>query len=261
MCEPFRQDLIAKHRFYVEQARKRLLSQFENMEAEADKAAEEHLEKMSVHFNPDQDAPSDFYEAAHDKAIEFCLLLSDMHEVTRLSVIAGMFHQWDKKLRDWIVREMRCWPHGENAARSIWKADAPAIMDFLVAFGFNVKDLPCYKRLNAMRLVVNVFKHGNGLSLDVLKKSFPEFISDSFGGDEVHRFPFSFLDHTHMEVTDAHLDQFSEAILEFWMAVPKEIFLSEKIDAPDWFEKAFSKDRTAAVDKAAPKAKRERKNH
>ena len=242
MWEPFRQNLIAEHRFYVEQARKRLLSQFENIETEADKAAEEHLEKMSIHFNPDKHDPSDFYEAAHDKGVEFYQLLSDMHKTTRLSVIAGMFHQWDKKLRDWIVREMHHWHHGENATRSIWKADVPALMDFFVAFGFNVKTFPCYERLNAMRLVVNVFKHGNGSSFDELKESFPDLIADPPGEDGEHVFPFDFMDHTDMKVSDAHLDQFSEAILEFWMAVPKEIYLSREIDAPKWFEKAFLKD-------------------
>jgi hypothetical protein len=242
MWEPFRQNLMAEHRFYVEQARKRLLSQFENIGAEADKAAEEHLEKMSMHFNPDVHDPSDFYESANDKGIEFYQLLSDMNETTRLSVIAGMFHQWDKKLRDWITREMHHWHHGENATQEIWKVDFPKIMDFLVAFGFNVKALPCYERLDAMRLVVNIFKHGNGRSLDELKESFPEFIADPLDGEGDHRLFPHYLDHTDMKVLDAQLDQFSEAILDFWKAVPKEIFLSEEIDVPKWFEKAFLKD-------------------
>lgn len=246
MWEPFRQDLMAEHRFYVEQARKRLLSQFENMGAEADKAAEEHLVKMSIHFNPDNHDESDCYQAAHEKGVEFYQLLSDMHQTTRLSVIAGMFHQWDKKLRDWIVREMHHWHHGENATRSIWKADAPAIMDFLVAFGFNVKALPSYGRLDAMRLVVNVFKHGNGRSLDELKESFPEFISNPLGGDVDHQFLLQYLDHTDMNVSVAHLDQFSEAILDFWKDVPKTIFISEELKAPKWFEKEFLRDRAEA---------------
>ena len=248
MWEPFRQNLIAEHRFYVEQARKRLLSQFENMEAEADKAAEEHLEKMSIHFNPDKHDPSDFYEAAHEKGIEFYQLLSDMNETTRLSVIAGIFHQWDKKLRDWIVREMRHWHQGEHAIQSIWKADVTAILDFLVAFGFNVKALSCYERLDAMRLVVNVFKHGNGRSLDELKESFSEFIADPFGDEGDHQFFLHYLEHADMKVSDVQLDQFSEAILDFWKAVPKEIYLSGEIDAPKWFEKAFLKDGAEAYD-------------
>ena len=58
MWGPFRQSLIDGHLFYVEQARKRLLTQFENIEAEADKASEDWLENNSHRFDPDRDALS-----------------------------------------------------------------------------------------------------------------------------------------------------------------------------------------------------------
>ena len=212
------------------------------MEAEANNAAEEYLDKTSAHFNPDIHDPSDFYEAANNIEIEFYQLLNEMLENTRLSVIAGMFHQWDKSLRDWIVSEVRHWHRGENVTKSIWKADFPAIVDFLVAVGFDVRKSPCYEQLNAMRLVVNVFKHGNGPSFDELKEAFPKFFPDMLGGDSEHRFSFSFADHTNMKVSDVHLEEFSEAILDFWKAVPENIYLGEELDAPKWFEKAFLKD-------------------
>ena len=245
MWEPFRQKLMAEHRFYVEQARKRLLSQFDKIEAEADKATEEYLEKMSFHFNPDQDDPSAFFEAAGDKGVEFYQLLSEMHENTCLSVVAGMFHQWEKSLKDWIICEMRHWHNGEHAIDSIWRRSFPEIMDFLVAVGFDVKKLQSYERLDAMRLVVNVFKHGDGPAFKELKALFPEFIHAPFSVLGEERFPFDFVDYTNMKVSDVHLEQFSEAILDFWIAVPKEIYLRGELDIPKWFEKAFLKDRAA----------------
>lgn len=242
MWEPFRQNLMAEHCFYVEQAQKRLLSQFDNIETEADKAAEEYLDKMSAYFNPDIHDPSDFYESANDKGNEFYQLLNEMHEITRLSVIAGMFHQWDKKLRDWIAREIRHWHLGNSVTKVIWKADFPAIVDFLVSVGFDVKKSPCYEQLNAMRLVVNVFKHGDGQSFEELRGAFPKFFPDLLGDDGNHRFPFSIANHTDMTVSDDHLKEFSEAILDFWRAIPTNIYLGEELDAPKWFEKAFLKD-------------------
>ncbi len=242
MWEPTRQNLMAEHRFYVDQARKRLLSQFENIGTEADKAADEHLEKMSIHFNPDVHDSSAYEEAAYDKGIEHYQLLSDMHETTRLSVIAGMFYQWDKNLRDWFVREMHHWHHGENATKFIRKADVPMIMDILAAFRFNVKELPSYGRLDAMRLVVNVFKHGNGPSLNELQKEFPEFVPRALGNDRQYEFSRYQLTHTNMKVSDAHLAQFSEAVLDFWKAVPKAIFLPDNLNSPKKFEEALLKD-------------------
>lgn len=242
MWEPIRQSWMAEHRFYVEQARKRLLSQFANMEEEADKAAEEHLEEISKFFHPDAHDEGDFYESANDKGIEFYQLLSDMQERTRLGVIAGMYHEWDKKLREWLTRELRHWCRGENVVRSIWKADMSSLFDLLLAFNFDARAVSKYKRLDAMRLVVNVFKHGHGTSFDELGAKYPEFVPDPLGGDGSHR--SRFLDHTNMVVSDEHLEQFSTAILDFWQAVPKEMSIEQdEIEVPKWFEKAYLKDR------------------
>lgn len=244
MWEHFRQMLMAEHRFYVEQSSKRLLSQFDNIEAEADKAAEEYLKKISGSFDPDTDDPADCYEAAYDKGVEFYQLLSEMQDNTRLSVVAGMYHQWDKSLREWVVQEMRHWHPGDHAVRSIWKVDFPVMVDFLVSIGFDVRKLPCHDSLNAMRLVVNVFKHGDGPSLEELKVSHPEFLPDPLGDGE-RSLPIDFLDYTNLKVSDVHLRQFSDAIMEFWQATPGEIYIDEELDFPAWFVKAVDKDRKA----------------
>jgi hypothetical protein len=241
MWEPLRQNLMEEHRFYVEQAQKRLLSQFDNMKAEADRAAEEHLEKMSIHFNADVYDPSDLYESAHEEGIAFYQLLSDMYENTRLSVIAGMYHQWDKKLREWIVNEMTHWHRGENAIQSIWKADFSKLMGFLLAMGFDAsKKVSGYERLNALRLVVNVYKHGNGSSLDDLKKSNPEFLTNPLRDGEL---PLDWIDHTFLHVSDQQLEEFSVAIMNFWKAIPERIFLADELNVPEWFKNAVLNDR------------------
>jgi hypothetical protein len=99
MWSDFRQSLIRRHEFSVEQAQKRLRSQFENMEAEADMAGEEGPEESGRYFDPDRHDEGSFYEAAQDVSIEFYGLLYEMRENTRLSAVAGMFHEWEKQLR------------------------------------------------------------------------------------------------------------------------------------------------------------------
>src|SRR5262245_51319463 len=76
MWERFRQSLIKGLLCYVEQVRKRLLSQYDDISAEADKAAEEWLENHRHRFDPDRHDPADFHEAAYDASIEFYSLLS-----------------------------------------------------------------------------------------------------------------------------------------------------------------------------------------
>jgi hypothetical protein len=101
-------------------------------------------------------------------------------------------------------------------------------------------ELASFQNVGTMRLVVNVFKHGEGISLDELKEKYPEFVPDPLGGEYRSRH----LDHSNMKVTDEHLEQFSSAILEFWRAIPEEMWIrQEESEVPKWFEKAYLKDR------------------
>jgi hypothetical protein len=238
MWEPFRQQLMAEHRFYVEQAKKRLLTRFDNIEAEATQARDDCLNDMSEFFNPDIHDPSDFYDASFNKGFEFYELLTEMRDNTRLSVVAGMFHQWDKKLRDWLVREVMHWHRGDNLTGAIWKANFEDVMGFLGAFGFDCHNSLYFQQLDAMRLVVNVFKHGDGDSFKALKSSFPEFLGEALEAERL----FGFADYTDLRVTDEQVARFSEAILDFWGAIPNQIFLPDEADLPKIFEKALSKD-------------------
>lgn len=155
---------VSEHRFYVEQAKTRLLSQFANIEAEADQAESEHWERSGQSFDPDWHDHGDLADAARDHGVEFYQLLSEMHDRTRLSVVAGMYHHWDKTFRRFLVREFR-WPKlviGDNTRRALWKLDSAKLERLLEAIGLDLSALACYPRIDAMRLVVNVFKHGEG---------------------------------------------------------------------------------------------------
>lgn len=229
---------ISEHRFYVDQAKSRLLSQFANIEAEADQAEAEHWERSGQSFDPDWDDPGDQAEAARDHGVEFYQLLSEMHDRTRLSVVAGMYHHWDKTFRRFLVREFR-WPRlviGDHTRRALWKLDSAKLEKLLGAIGLDLSALACYQRVDAMRLVVNVFKHGEGKSLDELRQHYPEFLRLSSSG-------WVLSDDTDIELSDSHVDEFAEAIELFWRELPPSVTFDEAdLDVPDEFEKAWKKD-------------------
>lgn len=243
MWGPVRQSLISRHMFYVEQARKRLLSQFEDIEAEAEKASEEWLERSSSRFDPDRHDPGDFYEAANDAGIEFYGLLNDMRDQTCLSIVAGMFHEWDKQLRDWLVREIQHWHRGNTAALKIWSSDFLQIAELLESVGWKFCSADYFRKLDACRLVVNVYKHGKGKSLDDLKQRFPEYLDDPFSGAGGSFSEVEHRDHTHLKVSEQQFQAFADAIVEFWQAVPENIFESKVKEVPEWFGKAILEDR------------------
>lgn len=238
----FRHSLIAGHIFYVEQAQKRLLSQFKDIESEADKASEEWLERSSQSFDPDRHDPGDFYEKANDVGIEFYGLLSEMRDQTRLSVIAGMFHGWEKQLRSWLVRELKYWYTGKNFPKAIWSAKFNDIIDLLESFGWGIRDRNYFELLDACRVVVNVYKHGDGSSFDELKKKYPEYLPDPASGKAFIHSDNDFRDHKDLEVSEDQFRAFSDAIVSFWEAVPKNVLQSDVKTELKWVEAALKKD-------------------
>lgn len=230
---------ISEHRFYVDQAKTRLLSHFANIEAEADQAEKELWERSGEFFDPDCHDPADLAEAARDHGMEFYQLLCDMHDRTRLSVVAGMYHQWDKSFRRFLVREFK-WPRlvvGDNTRRAIWKLDSAKLEQLLGALGLDLQKLSSYARLDAMRLVVNVFKHGEGQSLDDLRQRHPGFLGE-------HPHDWGFYDDTDLTVSDEQIDEFATAIEAFWNELPAELTFDEDadLDVPREFEKAWRRD-------------------
>lgn len=255
MWGSFRESLITGHHFYVEQARKRLLSQFDNMDEEAEKAANEWLDQYDHLFDPDRDDPASFYDMAHDVSIEFYQLLSEMRERTRLSVVAGMFHEWEKQLRNWLVREFENWGFEDDVLSEIWKSNFREIIDLLESFNWPVRSQGYFVKLDACRLVVNVYKHGDGNSLAALRKRFPEYLIDPL--PESMRFSgIEYLDHTNLQVSDEQIQYFSDAIVAFWQDVPEIIYGSQIHTVPDWLEKALN---AAAKTTSKPTTKRKSK--
>ncbi|MCG8400303.1 MAG: hypothetical protein MJA84_01760 [Firmicutes bacterium] len=242
MPECSRQCLIKEHSFYIEQAQSRLLSQFDDIESEADRAAEEWLEEGNRHFDPDHHDPSDFYEAANDAGIEFYELLSDMKEQTRLAIVAGMFHRWEKRLRDWLVQETQHWHRGESVKWKIWSVSFGDIIDFLECTGWKIRKEAYHSKLDSCRLIVNVYKHGDGTSVDELRKRYPIYLSGPSAAYDHSFSDASYRDYSHLRVTDEHLQSFAKAIKDFWQDVPEEVLESQLTVLPDWFGKALQKD-------------------
>lgn len=241
MWSHFREHLVASHEFFVAEARSRLLAQFDEtgMEAEADHFAETWLASMSSRFDPDRHDPGDFYEQATDESVAFYMRLQDLRTITRLSIIAGMYHEWEKQLRGWLARELLRLRGAREAVRSaVWSEDIGGLYDLLETWGWPVRDRAYFQDLHLCHLVVNVYKHGNGRSLAELQALEPGLTGDRGWPGGLALPP----DHNDLKIGDDAIERFSRVIVTFWRDVPENTF-DDQIDAwPRWLEKAFRKD-------------------
>lgn len=112
MTEPLRQSLISQHIFYVEQAQARLLLQFSELKTKesAEQFIKSWMKENQYRFNPSFHDEGDFYAEACER---YHALLA-LGNQTRLSVVSGLYHEWEKQLRQWLVDEIAHWCNSEQ---------------------------------------------------------------------------------------------------------------------------------------------------
>lgn len=251
--DSYRQRMLNAHNFYVEQAKKRLLSQFQNIEKEADSYGEQYLDDAGKFFDPDRHDPSDIYEQAHDELCEFYHLLEEMQKNTLFSVIAGMYHEWDKQFRMWLTLQVSLWHSGNKLPEEIWSSSFQKIIELASTLGWIENQSTSIKSLELCSLIVNVYKHGNGISFNSIIEKHPYLLPTK--SPELNKFYAHFKrkpDYTELGITEEHLEKFSAAIISFWKSIPEDTFNNDKLNFPDWFVKAHNKDCEEAKTSASP---------
>ncbi|GAB2208957.1 hypothetical protein ROS1_57750 [Roseibium sp. ROS1] len=245
MWDPFRRRLVEELDFFKEQADQRLLSQFENISQEAEAHAQEVYEASGACFNPECHDAADFVGSAQDAGIRFYELLDDMRRQTIFSVAAGMYHQFEIKLRDFLVREFQKSFSGEKLKQKLWRQEISKIFDLVEGCGWKVRNEPFFEHIDACRLVVNVYKHGDGKSLDELLDKYPKYLRSPFNDDNVRPWTVG-VDYTSLTVGREDLCVFHHAFRDFWNSIPVYTHFSDAVGVPEWVGNAIMSDREAS---------------
>ena len=239
-----RESNIQRHEFYCEQASKRLISQFSDLRAEADQFYDT---KMQVPANLSV-CDESYAEWAWEDAAEHYGMLVEMRQDVVLGTLAGMYHRWDKEFREWIEHNLSFFLSGEAFKAAIWKVTTSNLFDLLNGFGWDIKTSEFSEEIGKLRLVVNVYKHGDGRAWTEIKTKHPDLVRDPFSVElqsmENEKSGFYItLRHRNLLVTGNHYNDFVAAISSFWRSVPSKIHQSEGEYISSWLEKAMKKDK------------------
>lgn len=214
---------LSLHTFYVEQMKTRILSQFDDLEEEAQRhgnATYERLGRLPGHGDIDMIGIA---EVAYDEGLEHYLALSDLRKQVLLGGLAGMFHQWDKAVRQHLEYELRRDFDRDWIEREIWNSQLSKLINIFEKSNWPIKSLPCYSQIGALQLVVNVYKHGKGRSLSELSADYGEYVENPL--QKLMPNTALNLDHKDLTVTDDQFGEFADAIRDFWEAMPERLFL------------------------------------
>lgn len=214
--------ILDRHDFYVTQVKRRVLGHFADIEAEAKRFADSEYDRLgSMPFGEDGDM-STVAEAALDRAQSFYGLLDDLRRQMLLGALAGCF----KELRDFIARELRHTIKAEDAQQFAWNLNIGKVFDLIEEFGWNCRRESFFARIDAIRLVVNVYKHGKGSSFIELASNHPEFLQSPLTA--APRVTDDFLRYNHLEITDRQFDELTAALRAFWITFPERLFVHVK---------------------------------
>ena len=180
--------IIKNHNLLLEQFTTRILPHFD----------EDYIEEEMEKYADDQGLYGD---SGHERQIDFGIDLMEMRNRLILSGLVILYHNWEKVFFEFIEFEL---------LKKYFKKPL-SMFDLLNEFEWNIKTQEFYNNLNLLRLVVNVFKHGDGPSYEKLKKLKPIY------------FPVE-----HYACLEINMDEFkklADSIEKFWCKFPKDLNL------------------------------------
>lgn len=217
--------ILERHDFYVEQVRARVFAQFRDISEEAERYAEAEYERLgSMPGDGDSDLGA-LADQANDRAQSFYGLLSDLRKQLLLGALAGLYHQWEKDLRDFIERELVHNIKPEEATKVAWDPNIGNVFDALKEFGWDCRLQPFFAKIEACRLVVNVYKHGKGRSLDELALKHPEYLDRGFPKEALPAFVMDNLDYEYLAISETQFNEIAVALRDFWVEFPERMYL------------------------------------
>lgn len=225
--------ILEVHKFYVSEAQKRLFSQFSDIEGEAKEIEKNHLEETSKNFDPDWSDPADMVESAFHEGLSHWTALTDMQTTVILAITAGMYHQFDKTLREKIVIELANWLDRDTIGPIVWSLTFEQLVELLEMLDIGVSQQVFFSKLNACRLVVNVYKHGDGVGHQELSAKHPEYYL-STGVQCFDELPPK---HNLLNVTRKQFVEFADAITGFWENLPERCTSDQLQSEPKWLDK------------------------
>lgn len=230
--EFYRKRTIELHKFFFEQSKEKILSNFENIEEDAEAFQTKWIAQNDSCYSPEQD-PAAFFEKTQEEAVEFYLKLKELRNNTYLSSLSALYFDWDKTVRNTLIQILKDEGLLPLETQSfILSKGFVDIMNLFIGLGWDIKSENCYVILKKYSTVVNVYRHGYGRSFKRLKQEYPEFIRRDFEECDI-----DFAMCTELILSDANLQEFSDAVISFWSKMPEFFLIKEENEKnlPDWF--------------------------
>lgn len=210
---------------YVEIYFRNLLPVFEDMENEADKKSDEFYNNfMNIPAYDDCIDHASIAEKALEIGIDHYSYLKLGKYHLNATWHSTLYQLWEQQLRLFLFREMS---HIDNINFKTFCTNG--IRDIKEKFQFHnvaIENFACWPKINELRLLCNVIKHGDGASAndlryinpDLFKR--PDFFHKESRMDVIELCKTTLLEET-LNIDQNTLFCYKDALLSFWDIIPE----------------------------------------
>ncbi|MEK4117672.1 hypothetical protein NST44_16025 [Paenibacillus sp. FSL W8-0919] len=204
---------------------------FSSIDDESQQKAEEYYSEIGCYFDPERDDPAEYAQRAHEFGYEYWAGMMLMQYNTRLMNISTLYQYWEQQLRRFfyseLTRQHRLFDtKGRQYEFKNFCTNITQIENVLLQCGVDKNSLNSWTKINELRLVQNVIKHGDGKSAEDLEISRPDIfrtVADS--ETRIKDLYLSILNERALDIDDSEFIKYGEALQEFWDELPEHMYL------------------------------------
>ena len=220
--EPF--ETFAKT--YIE----RVIPIFSSLEEESQTIADEKYNDLGRHFNPESDDPADYAEIAWEAGLEHYESMSLMQYNMRLMWFSTLYQFWEQQVRKFVFEEVTRTHKfidkkvNEVAFAGFCTRGIGDIKEEFNEFGQDLKKLNSWSKIEELRLLANVIKHGDGWSATKLKQLRPDFFDSTIISTDLLDLYKTTLGERVLNIHDSEYKIYCNAIIQFWDELPDVLY-------------------------------------
>ena len=209
---------------------KRIKPIFENIEDESNAIAEKKYQELGKHYNPDYHDPAILAEDAWLTGLEHYESMALMRYNTKLMWISTLYQFWEQQVRKFVYEEItKTHKFIDKKGNEILFKDfctrgIEDIKEIFLEFNQDIEKLKCWHKIDELRLLVNVIKHGDGWSATQLKKLRPDFFKTEFFEQDLLNLYKTTLNEQVLNINDCEFHKYCKALIEFWDVLPERMY-------------------------------------
>lgn len=225
LWEGIRNKKISEIELYENTFIKKICCIFDNLEKEAEQISNDYYEKAMNGFSPEDSNfdPTSIAEDSLGLGIDYYQNYSLMKYNTLAMWTTMLYQMWEQQVRLFLYEEER--HYFDIEFKKFCSSGINEIKTEFKKFNTDIERLESWHKIDELRLLANVFKHGDGQSAKILKEIRPDIFKDYeiSNHDLLSLYNTTLLEKV-VNVNESDFCDYCHALISFWRDLPEYMY-------------------------------------